>query len=413
MARTTSPSISRRGLLASGAAALTLGNVARPGRGAPRRAKGAPTTVRRLPTPALLLDQDAFERNLKRMAEHAERTGIGLRPHAKTHKCPEIAKRQMALGAVGISCAKVSEAETMADAGLEKILITSPVATEEKVERVVAVAERIPELMMLVDHPDGVASLNAEARRRGVTVSVLIGLDTGTRRTGIPLGEPALRLARAIDDASHLKLRGLQAYAGHVQHVTGHAERAQASRDAMGRCLETKALLARNGFDTGIFSGGGTGTFDIDSGIEGVTDLQVGSYCFMDVQYRKIGDRDGAVFDAFEPSLFVLATAISQPAPDRITVDAGYKAFANEPNAKPEFADLDGLEYHYGGDEHGIVGFTAEPHALQRGDKARLLVSHCDPTVNLYDRIHLYRGEAGLDGEITDVWAIAARGRSQ
>ena len=361
-----------------------------------------------LHTPALVLDQDAFERNLKRMAEHAKAAGIGLRPHAKTHKCPIIARRQMELGAIGICCAKVGEAEAMADGGLQKILITSPVATQEKVDRVLAVAARIDELIMIIDHPQSVTDFDQAAAAAGITLDVLVGLDTGTRRTGIPLGKPAQELARAVTAAANLRFRGLQAYAGHVMHIEGHAERAKASRETLQRCLETRKRIEDDGLTVEIFSCGGTGTFDIDSEVKGVTDLQVGSYCFMDVQYRMIGDREGELFDTFEPSLFVLSTAISQPVPELITIDAGLKAFAFEPNAKPQFADLEGMIYHYGGDEHGIVQFTGDARPLKRGDKARLLVSHCDPTVNLYDVIHPVQ-----NGRVTELWPIDGRGRSQ
>ena len=368
----------------------------------------SPRGIDELDTPALLIDYDAMERNLTAMARHAAAQGIGLRPHVKTHKCPIIAKRQVELGAVGVCAAKVGEAEVMVDAGIENVLITSPVATPEKIRRIVALAARTPGLQMLIDRAQNAQDFDEAAAAAGLTLRVLIGLDTGTRRTGIALGEPALDLARTVGRLHNLQLDGLQAYAGHLMHVEGHESRRQRSVDTISRCLETRALLEREGFEIGVFTGGGTGTFDIDSGIEGMTDLQVGSYLFMDVQYRAIGDADSDVFDAFEPSLFVLATAISQPVADRITVDAGYKAFANEPKAKPEFRKLEGLEYYYGGDEHGIVAFTTDARPLQVGDKAQLLVSHCDPTVNLYDNYHIVQ-----NGRVERLWPISARGRSQ
>jgi D-serine deaminase-like pyridoxal phosphate-dependent protein len=379
-----------------------------------RPVAGSPVAgLAQLPTPALVLDVAAFERNLKRMAEHARASGVGLRPHAKTHKCPVIARRQLELGAVGICCAKLGEAQVMVENGIDRVLITSPVATSEKFELAVALAGKAKDFIMLVDRADAARALGRLAQDAGIVLQVVIGLDTGTRRTGIQPGTPALELARVIQGIPSLRLRGLQAYAGHVMHIDGHDKRATASKKSLQPCLATRKLFEDNGIPVEIFTGGGTGTFDIDSSIDGVTDLQVGSYCFMDVQYRAIGDRDSAVFDFFEPSLFVLTTAISQPVPELITVDAGYKAFANEPNAKPVFADLDGMIYHYGGDEHGIVQFTdanqaAEARPLKVGDKARLVVSHCDPTINLYDEIHPW-----VDGVLESPWPILARGRSQ
>ena len=407
--------LSRRGFLnlAVGSAAMAaLPHKLRAAENSPATlgplALDSPKRIDELHTPALLIDLDAMERNLEAMAQHAAAQGIGLRPHVKTHKCPIIAKRQIELGAVGVCAAKVGEAEVMVDAGIENVLITSPVATPEKIRRVVALAARTPGLQMVIDRARNAQDFNDAAAAAGLTLRVLIGLDTGTQRTGIALGEPALDLARTVGLLPNLQLDGLQAYAGHVMHVEGHEGRKQRSQDTLARCLETRALLERNGFEIGVFTGGGTGTFDIDSSIDGMSDLQVGSYLFMDVQYRAIGDADSDVFDTFEPSLFVLATAISQPVADRITLDAGYKAFANEPNAKPQFRELAGLEYYYGGDEHGIVAFLTDERPLRVGDKAQLLVSHCDPTVNLYDNYHVVE-----NGRVAQLWPISARGRSQ
>jgi D-serine deaminase-like pyridoxal phosphate-dependent protein len=205
-----------------------------------------------------------------------------------------------------------------------------------------------------------------------------------------------------------LRFDGLQAYSGHVMHVAGREERKKKSLESLAGALDTKALLERSGIAVRTLTGGGTGTYDIDCDVPGMTDLQVGSYLFMDVQYRMIGDADGELFDTFEPSLTVLATAISQPVPQLITIDAGFKAFAHEPNAPPQFKDRAGLTYFYGGDEHGICAYTSDARALALGDKAELIVSHCDPTVNLYDAYHVVR-----DGVVRELWPITARGMSQ
>jgi len=361
-----------------------------------------------LDTPALLLDIDVLEANLARMAQHASERGIALRPHVKTHKCPILAAKQIELGAIGVCAAKVSEAEVMVDAGIGDVLFSNPAVTTEKIRRVIELAKKSPGLQMVVDQAKTVGDFDQAAQAAGIVLRVLIALDTGTRRTGIALGQPALDLAHAVARCKGLQMDGLQAYAGHVMHIAGHAERKKRSTEALAACLETRHLLEKAGYDIGVFTGGGTGTFDIDSDIEGVTDLQVGSYLFMDVQYRAIGDADSEVFDTFQPSLFVLTTAISQPVSELITVDAGYKAFANEPQAKPEFRKLTGMDYHYGGDEHGMVRFTSDARPLQVGDKAELLVSHCDPTVNLYDVYHPYR-----NGRVEELWPISARGKSQ
>lgn len=367
-----------------------------------------PIALADLPTPALLIDEAALERNLAKMAAFAASKKIGLRPHVKTHKCPILAKKQLALGAIGVCAAKVSEAEVMVDAGVGNVLITSPLASPDKFARVVALAKRAPGVQLVVDAASAARALDAAASAAGITLGVLIDLDTGTRRTGIAPGEPALALAREIAAAKHLRFDGLQAYAGHVMHIVGREERKKKSLESLAAAVDTKALLERSGIAVKTLTGGGTGTFDIDCDVAGMTDLQVGSYLFMDVQYRMIGDADGELFDTFEPSLTVLATAISQPVPQLITVDAGFKAFAHEPEAKPQFKDRAGLNYFYGGDEHGICAFTGEARTLALGEKAELIVSHCDPTVNLYDVYHVVR-----DGKVRELWPIAARGKSQ
>lgn len=367
-----------------------------------------PIPLEEVPTPALLLDRAAFESNLKKMADHSKAQGVGVRPHSKTHKCPVIAKRQLELGAVGICCAKVGEAQVMSDAGISNILITSPVVTKEKIDPVVAMAKKHSGIIMVIDNIPTADRFNATAQATGAQLQVLIDLDTGTRRTGIALGEPALELAKHIvNNCSSLKLAGLQSYAGHLMHIPGHDKRKERSVKTMNTALETRTLIEDAGIPIDIFSGGGTGTFDIDSGISGVTDLQVGSYPFMDVQYRAIGDADSDVFDYFQPSLHVLVTAISKPVDELITVDAGYKSFAAE-DVKPEFADIDGLIYHWGGDEHGMIQLQNPSRPFELGDKARLVVSHCDPTVNLYDVYHVVE-----DGKVTELWPVAARGKSQ
>jgi len=366
-----------------------------------------PLAIDELSTPALLIDLDRMDGNLRKMADHARGKNVGLRPHTKTHKCPIIAKMQIDLGAVGVCAAKVSEAEVMVAGGVGNVLITSPVVTSEKISRVVTVAKKSSGIQMVVDNAKTIDDFNEAAQAAGIVLRVIIDLDTGTKRTGIALGKPALALAQQIGKCDALRFDGLQAYAGHLMHVSGHAQRKSRSVATFAKAIDTKEMIEKAGIEVHVLTGGGTGTFDIDSDIEPVTDLQVGSYLFMDVQYREIGDADSDVFDYFDPSLFVLVTAISQPVPDRITVDGGYKAFASD-SVLPEFRDVSGLDYHWGGDEHGIVQLTDPSRPVKLGDKLAMIVSHCDPTVNLYDHYHIVR-----NGRVAELWPIAARGRSQ
>lgn len=359
-----------------------------------------------IPTPALLIDREAMMRNLGKMKSFLSGTNAGLRPHTKTHKSPIIAKMQMDYGAVGVCAAKVSEAEVMFDGGLKDILITSPVVTEGKIKRVMALAGQSDRIRLVVDRQDNVKDLNEAAKAAGVDLSVMIDLRLGWIRTGIDHGKPAMDLLKAIDLSSNLRFYGIQAYAGPVQHVKGFDNRKEASEKALAPAQQLKKEIMKAGYQEPILSVGGTGTYSIDADLEGVTDIQAGSYLFMDVDYLMIGGNGGDLYNDFEPSLYVLSTAISQPQPGSITIDAGAKSFSKD--KKPLLRDITGVEYSFAGDEHGILTFTDPSREIMVGDKVLLLTSHCDPTINLYDNYHVYDGE-----EVQDVWPVAGRGKSQ
>jgi len=360
-----------------------------------------------LPTPALLLDLDAFEANLKAMAEHCRRAGCGFRPHAKTHKCPEIARRQVASGALGVSVATVPEAEVMVAAGVRGVLLTSPVVDRAKVGRMVALAKQGGDVMLAVGHLRQVELLREAAEAARVRMDVLVDVDVGDRRTGILPGQPALELARLVAGAKSLRLMGIQAYSGSASHTVGFERRDQVSREAMQKAVQTRQLLAQDGLESRILSGGSTGTYNIDSTIRGVTELQVGSYIFMDVDYRRIGGQGGPLYTDFRPSLTVVTTVVSASHPDRVTVDAGTKAFATDVTSRPQAKGREGLTYSRAGDEFGTL--VAEPGAQlpALGERLEFLVPHCDPTVNLYDRIWALRGD-----KVEAVWPILARRES-
>ncbi len=368
-----------------------------------------PVSLWDLPTPALAIDLEAMESNLQKMKGFYQGKRAKLRPHTKTHKCPLLAKRQLEDGAVGVCAAKVSEAEVMVEAGVGNVLITSPVVTREKIERVLALARKSPGVSIVVDQQQNVRDFDDAARAAGVRLPVLVDLNVGSDRTGIAMGKPALDLAESIRKSSSLSFQGLQAYAGHLMHLRGFDYRRQASEMTMGRAVDVKRALEKAGFDVPILSGGGTGTYNIDSEIDGITDVQVGSYLFMDVNYRNVGGKDGPIYDDFRPSLLVLATAISQPVKGRITIDAGYKAFATD-QEPPDPLSLPGVSYRWGGDEHGILEFRDPrgPGEVKLGDKVLLIASHCDPTVNLYDHYYPFRNE-----RVEEMWPISARGHSQ
>lgn len=355
-------------------------------------------------TPALLIDLDAFERNLQRMAAAMPANGrVKLRAHAKTHKSPVIAQRQIALGAVGICCQKVSEAEIFVQHGITDVLVSNEVAGSTKLKRLAALA-RQARMAVCVDDIDSVAALAAAAAAFSVRIRALVEIDVGAARCGVAPGEPALRLAQAIARTPHLEFGGLQAYHGSAQHIRSYAERQAAIGRAAEQAAETKELLRRNGLDCPVVTGGGTGSyrFEIESGV--YDELQCGSYVFMDADYARNQDETGATTPEFEHGLFIWATVMSRPTDDRAVVDAGLKAYSVD-SGMPVVCDAPDAILDRASDEHGRIVLKRPSNAFRIGDKLRLIPGHCDPTVNLYD---WYVGVRG--GRVEALWPIAARG---
>jgi 3-hydroxy-D-aspartate aldolase len=367
-----------------------------------------PVPLAELSTPALLIDLDVFDANLAKMQRHVDAHGMGLRCHTKMHKSPIIARKQIAAGAIGVCAATVSEAEVMLAGGVTNILITSPVVTSEKIKRVIDLARRSVEVRIVVDHIAAAALFNFAAASANIRLKVLVDLDPGMGRTGIACGEPALELGQYITQkCSALVFSGLQMYIGNCMHIEGFDARRARYTALLDAGIKTRALFESQGIPVEVFTGGGTGTFDIEPGIGALTELQAGSYAFMDVEYREIGGQVGEIFDDFATSLFMLVTAISKPQKRLITVDAGFKSFASDAGA-PQFRDVEGVVYHFGGDEHGIVVLNNPSVEIQLGEKLVMLTPHCDPTVNLHDYYFPYRG-----GLVEEIWPVSARGRSQ
>ena len=360
-----------------------------------------------IPTPALLLDLDRFERNLRRMAAHARAAGKHLRPHAKTHRCPEIAQRQVTAGALGVACAKLGEAEVMARAGVRGLLITTEVVAPAAIRRLLRLVSAAPDTLLVVDNAANVADLGREAAADGVALNLLVDVDVGNRRTGIAPGEPAMALARAVAAQPALRFRGLQGYAGHCAHVIGWSARHAASRGALAPLMETRTMIERAGLPVEIVAGGSTGTWDIDIELPGLTELQAGSYCVMDLDYRRIGGRSGETLTDFEMALTVITTVVSVPTSGRAMVDGGLKAFSTDKPFPPESVERPGIEYGFAGDEHGRLTVTDHSRAPRLGERIEFFPPHCDPTINLYDRIYAMRAD-----KVEAVWEIAARGRS-
>lgn len=373
---------------------------------AARNMIGEPGSRARLPTPALLLDLDAFERNVARMAEHCKVNSLGLRPHAKTHKSVTVAKAQIAAGALGICCAKLGEAEAMAAGGIESILITSPVVTPQGIGRLIALNAKLPDLMVVADNPVNVRALAAAAAEEKRVLKVLVDLDIGLHRTGIRPGEEATELAELLDAAEYLELAGLQAYGGHLMHIQDFAERREKSLAAMKVLGDQRDALRAAGLRCDIVTGGGTGTYNIDPEANVLTELQGGSYIFMDKQYHDVAMGDGASFP-FETSLFVQMSVVSNNTRNLATTDAGFKSFSTDAEPPKLVSGApEGADYFFFGDEQGGI-LLPDGASLGLGAALTAMTPHCDPTVNLYDAYHVVRGDV-----LVDIWPIEARGRS-
>ena len=364
---------------------------------------GQPGSRDRIPTPAAVLDLDAFDRNVARMAQRAAAAGLALRPHAKSHKCATLAHRQIAAGAVGICCAKLAEAEAMAAAGVGAILVTSPIAGALQAQRAAALAAALPDFRIVIDHPDAAHELAAAASG---PVQVLIDIDPGMGRTGVHDTAQALAVLRAIAEHDVLRLIGVQCYGGHWQHMEGAEARAAAVAEGMVRLRATLAALKDAGAEIGVVTGGGTGTFEADAAEGVLTEIQAGSFAFMDREYRDAlkGDPDGA----FEQSLTIATTVISANHPKWVTVDGGLKAFSTDgPLPQPLTPKVALCAFRFFGDEHGMLA-RPDGQPLARGERIVFAPGHIDPTLDRYDLLHLVRGDA-----LIDIVRIEARGASQ
>jgi len=359
-------------------------------------------------TPALIVDLDAFERNLRKMADFVAKAGVRLRPHAKTHKSPVIGLKQMQLGAVGLCCQKVSEAEAMVEGGIPDVYVSNEVVGARKLDRLAALAHQA-RVMVAVDNEVSIEALGAAARKAGVTLRVLVEIDVGANRCGVPPGAPAVALAEVVARETGLTFSGLQSYQGRAQHLRTLAER----REAIGRAVEwtadTVRALEKAGFGCEVVGGAGTGTFEIEGASGVYNELQAGSYVFMDADYARNRNEDGSRFDTFEHALFVYATIMSMPIPERAVVDAGLKAFTFE-SGMPEVTGLAGAAYERPSDEHGGLNLAACNERPSLGDKILLIPPHCDPTVNLHDWYIGVRGLNGPAARVESIWPVAARG---
>ena len=354
-------------------------------------------------TPALLIDLDAFEANLDTMAAKVAAAGVKLRPHAKTHKSAVIAHLQMARGAVGNCVQKVGEAEALAWGGVSNILVSNEIVGASKLARFAALSS-LAQMAICVDDPAQVAALEAAGRDAGRRLTVLVEIDVGGRRCGVAPGSEAVALAQAIAASPHLRFGGLQAYNGRAQHFRTLDERRTAIGETADNTRRTVDMLRQQGLACEIVGGAGTGTFEIEAQSGVFTELQAGSYVFMDADYGRNLDATGAPVSTFQNALFVLATVMSAPCPGIAVVDAGHKAVAVD-SGLPLVWQRPDIRATSLSDEHGKLEFGPETTAPKLGEKLRLVPGHCDPTVDRYD---WYVGIR--KGRVECLWPIAARG---
>ena len=403
---------SRRDFLAQStatAAAVGVGGVS--GRTAPEAQQSASpyaeflsASIDELPTPALLIDLDIFERNLKTMQDACRSQNGKYRPHGKAHKSSIVGKKQLAAGAEGLCAAKLGEAEVFVKGGIKDVLITTAVVGRRKIQRLLALAEVAPAVKVVADSTRNLDDLHAAATAAKRTLTVLVDVNVGQNRTGVDTPGDAVAVAQHLAKLPSLRLGGIQAYAGMNMHVVGFQNRRDASMMALERALAARSALEKAGFAIPILSVGGTGTYNIDLKVPGVTEIQPGSYLFMDAHYRSIGGEHSETFSDFGTSLSVLTTVISR-AQGRAITDGGNKSLSTD-ESMPAPKGLTGVAYRPGGDEHGIIVLKNPNRDLQVGEKVEFVPGHCDTTVNLHNVFFGVR-----KGIVESVWPVEARGR--
>jgi D-serine deaminase-like pyridoxal phosphate-dependent protein len=410
--------VSRRGFLARSAAAGALscaGGIATAGAAmqsgedsqvAPQYRGFLKKNIAELPTPALLIDLDVFERNLQTLAAHMKGKPVTFRPHGKAHKSPAIAKLQLASGATGVCAAKLGEADVLIRGGLKDVLITAPVVGRLKIARLMTLLAMTPDVKAVVDNERNVVDLATAALAAKRRLKVAIDVNVGQNRTG--LGTPAdiVALAQVIGRQKGLEFVGLQGYGGNNQHTAGFEKRKAREVASNERVVAGRTALEQAGFTVRMVSVGGTGTYNIDSDYPGVTEIQPGSYIFMDSGYIKIGGRDNPQTFEFSSALSVLTTVISRAVSGRAILDAGGKALSTD-ESPPEPIDLTGATYRVAGDEYGALTLDKPSRELEVGDQVRIMPGHCDTTVNLHNVFFAVR-----NGTVEHVWPIEGRGRT-
>jgi D-serine deaminase-like pyridoxal phosphate-dependent protein len=355
-----------------------------------------------LPTPCMMVDLDLFEQNIRKMADNSKGVGINVRPHVKVHKSVEVAKRQIALGAIGLTVATIAEAELMSGSGLQGVLWTKQPASQNNIYRAVALSKRDPSFMFVVDAPEVVDWVEEAASASKVKCRLAVSVFASMPRQGIEAGQPALALAQKISSSPRFSFEGYMAYSGTAAHTKGFEDRCKRSSEDLAGVRETIELSKKCGLPVNLVSGGSTGTYNIDKN-NGLTELEAGSYVFMDTGYWKIGGRDGnAVYSDFSSALTVLTTVDGKLHPNLATTDYGNKAMARPTDS---VKDKPWLEVDTQGAEYGALRWKDGAPELKLGDRVEIYPTNLDVSTAAYDRYYVTRGD-----QVIDIWPIMGRG---
>ena len=415
---------SRRTFLARSAAAGALGVVARgvpvdaaapsaslvadeDSRVAPQYRGFLKKDLHELPTPAMLVDLDLLERNIHTLAQYLEGTPVAFRAHAKTHKCLEVAKMQLAAGGRGLCAAKLGEADYLIRGGIKDVVITAPIVGPLKSARLLELHAMSPDLKVVVDNGQNAMDLSAAALAARRTLKVLIDVNVGQNRTGLGTPEEVVALAQLVGKQKGLEFIGLQGYQGNAQHTVGFENRRTREMQANERVVAARQALEKAGFAVQIVSVGGTGSYNVDAEYPGVTEIQPGSYVYMDTHYSNIGGK-GSPSDAYSDfgnSMSILTTVISRPNRGTAVVDAGITALTMDERV-PTAVGMTGAVYT-SAEEYGVLTLQDPSRDLKVGDTLQMLPGHCCTTVNLYDVCFATR-----NGTVEHVWSIEGRGRA-
>ncbi len=356
-----------------------------------------------LPTPCMVVDIDMFKTNIKHMADTAKTNGINVRPHVKVHKSVDVAKHQVAAGAIGLTCATIAEAELFSGAGIKGVLWTKQPVGVNNIQRAVALSKKDPTFMFVTDDAQVVDWLEMAAAAHNAKLRVAVSVFAGMTRQGIEGGQPALELAQKISSSKRIQFEGFMAYSGGAAHTKGFENRKKKSMDVLGGIRESSDLAKKAGLPVNIMSGGSTGTYNIDHET-GLSELEAGTYVFMDTEYFIVGGQDGDMkrYNDWQPALTVLTTVDSQHHPNIITTDYGNKVLAKKTD---EVKGMPWLEVGVGGAEYGAFRWKDGDQAPKLGDRLEVYCTNLDQSTNAFDRYYITQGD-----KVVDVWPIMGRG---